>query len=69
MQSIEYNYGFVNASPYEVIMGGKYGGIAAVVLSKFSDFAGVEFNFEKYRNYDRFMNAVENGDVDLYFNY
>ena len=69
MQSIEYNYGFVNASPYEVIMGGKYGGIAAVVLSKFSDFAGVEFNFEKYRNYDRFMNAVKNGDVDLYFNY
>ena len=50
-------------------MGGKYVGIVAVYLSKFSDFAGVEFNFEKYRNYSRFVNAVENGNIDLYFNY
>ena len=69
LQSISYNYGFVNASPYEVITGGKYGGIVAVYLSKFSDFANVEFNFEKYRNYNSFTKAVENGDVDLYFNY
>ena len=69
LQSVTYNYGFVNTSPYEVIMGGKYGGIVAVYLSKFSDFAGVEFNFEKYRNYSRFVNAVENGNIDLYFNY
>ena len=45
MQSITYNYGFVNASPYEVIIGGKYGGIIAVYLSNFSKFADVEFNF------------------------
>ena len=69
LQSVTYNYGFVNASPYEVITGGKYGGIVAVYLSKFSDFAGVEFNFERYKNYNRFTNAVANGDIDLYFNY
>ena len=69
MQSITYNYGFVNASPYEVIMGGKYGGIAAVYLSKFSDFADVDFDFKKYKNYKKFMNAVNKEDVDLYFNY
>ncbi len=69
LQSVTYNYGFVNASPYEVIMGGKYGGIVAVILSKFSDFADVEFNFEKYRNYSKFANAVENKKIDLYFNY
>ena len=45
MQSITYNYGFVNASPYEVILGGKYGGIVAVYLSNFSKFADIEFNF------------------------
>ena len=69
LQSVTYNYGFVNASPYEVITGGKYGGIVAVYLSKFSDFAGVEFNFERYKNYNRFNNAVASGDIDLYFNY
>ena len=69
LQSVTYEYGFVNASPYEVITGGKYGGIVAVILSHFSDFAGVEFNFEKYRNYNRFTNALANGDIDLYFNY
>ena len=53
MQSVTYNYGFVNASPYEVIMGGKYGGIVAVYLSKFSNFAGVEFNFAKYKSYKK----------------
>ena len=52
MQSVSYNYGFVNASPYEVILGGKYGGIVAVYLSKFSDFADVEFNFVKYKNFE-----------------
>lgn len=69
LQSISYNYGFVNASPYEVITGGKYGGIVAVYLSKFSAFADVEFNFEKYRNYKRFTDAIAKGDIDLYFNY
>lgn len=69
MQSVSYNYGFVNASPYEVIMGGKYGGISAVYLSKFSAFADVEFNFKKYNNFKKFESAVKKGDVDLYFNY
>ena len=69
MQSISYNYGFVNASPYEVITGGKYGGIVAVYLSKFSEFADVEFNFVKYKSFNKFTKAINAGDIDLYFNY
>lgn len=69
MQSITYNYGFVNASPYEVILGGKYGGIVAVYLSNFSKFADIEFNFVKYKTFNNFMKAVNNKDIDLYFNY
>lgn len=69
MQSITYNYGFVNASPYEVILGGKYGGILAVYLSNFSKFADIEFNFVKYKTFNKFMKAVNNKDIDLYFNY
>ncbi len=69
MQSVIYNYGFVNASPYEVITGGKYGGIVAVYLSKFSKFADVEFNFNKYKNFYKFDKAKKNNEIDLYFNY
>lgn len=69
MQSITYNYGFVNASPYEVILGGKYGGIVAVYLSNFSKFSDIEFNFVKYKTFNKFMKAVNNKDIDLYFNY
>ena len=69
MQSITYNYGFVNASPYEVILGGKYGGIIAVYLSNFSKFADIEFNFVKYKNFNSFTIAINKKDIDFYFNY
>ena len=68
LQNKDYNYGFVNNSPYEVITGGNYGGIVAVYLQKFSDFSGVNFNFKRYKNYDRFIKALDNNKVDLYFN-
>ena len=68
LQNEDYNYGLINNSPYEVIVGGNYGGIVAVYLQKFSDFSGVKFNFKKYSNYNKFAKAVENGSVDMYFN-
>ena len=45
MHSKTYEYGYINNSPYEVISNGSYGGIAAVYLKGFIDFADVEFNF------------------------
>jgi len=69
MRSITYNYGFVNNSPYEVIIGGNYGGIVAMYLSEFSKFADVEFNFTRYRNFNKFINALNNKDIDIYYNY
>lgn len=44
LKSVVHNYGFVNTSPYEVIMGGKYGGIVSVYLSNFADFADIELD-------------------------
>ncbi len=69
LQSIVHNYGFVNTSPYEVIMGGKYGGIVAVYLSNFSEFANVDFNFIKYNDLTKFNEALKNNEVEVYFNY
>ena len=69
IKSKVYKYGFINNSPYEVLMGGNYGGIVSEYLQKFSNFTGVEFKFTKYKNYGAFSNAINNNEVDLYFNY
>lgn len=69
MQSIEYNYGLVDISPYEVMPNGKYGGIISIYLERFSKFAKVEFNYKKYKNTNKLANAISSNDIDLYFNY
>ena len=64
-----YKYGFINNSPYEVLVGGNYGGIVSEYLRDFSKFTGVEFKFTRYKNFNAFTNAINNNEVDLYFNY
>lgn len=67
--SIDYNYGFINNSPYEVIMNGKYGGILSRYLQEFSEFSGVYFNIKKYNNLDKLSKALNKGKVDIYFSF
>ena len=69
IKSKVYKYGFINNSPYEVLIGGNYGGIVSEYLKKFSNLTGVEFKFTKYKNYNAFVSAINNNEVDLYFNY
>lgn len=69
MRSVNYKYGYVNNSPYEVISGGNYGGIVAVYLQRFMTFSGVDFTFKKYSNFVKFNKAVTNSEIDAYFGY
>jgi len=69
MQSVTYKYGFINNSPYEVIMSGNYGGIVAMYLYDFGEFSNVDFSYTKYRNLNKFKGAIKNKEIDLYFNY
>ena len=69
MRSVNYKYGYVNNSPYEVISGGNYGGIVAVYLRRFMSFADVDFTFKKYNNFARFNKALTNNEIDAYFGY
>ena len=69
IRSKVYRYGFINNSPYEVLISGNYGGIVSEYLKKFSSFTGVEFKFTKYKNYGAFINAINNNEIDLFFNY
>lgn len=69
MRSVTYEYGFINNSPYELIMSGNYGGISATYLHKFSVFAEVDFNYTKYRNKEKIQNAIKDNKIDIYFDY
>ena len=69
LQSVVYQYGFITNHPYEVLMGGNYGGMLAVYFNEFSKFSNVEFNFKRYKNYKKLTNAIQDKKVDLYFGY
>lgn len=64
-----YNYGFINNSPYEILISGNYGGIVGEYIKQFSEFSEVEFNFTKYKNTANFLKSLNKGKIDLYFNY
>lgn len=67
--SKNYRYGFINQSPYEIISGGNYGGIVSYYISEFSKFSGLDFNFTRYKNLNLFKKAINEGNVDIYYNY
>lgn len=62
------NYGFLNSSPYDVLKNGIYGGINAILLKEFSDFAKLDINFIKYKTYKDLSKDINNKKVSLYFN-
>ena len=69
LRSVDYNYGFVNNSPYEVIMSGDYGGIVASYLQGFSELSGVKFNITKYKNDSKLESQIKKGSIDIYFDF
>lgn len=69
IQSRPYTYGFINNSPYEVLIGGTYGGIVSEYISSFSKFSKTEFEFKKYKNFSKFTEAIANQSIDIYYNY
>lgn len=69
LRSIDYNYGFVNNSPYEVIMSGEYGGIIGEYLQGFSELSGVKFNITKFKNDIKLENQIRKGTIDIYFDF
>lgn len=69
IQAKTYNYGFVNNSPYEVLISGTYGGIISEYLTRFSDFSNTEFVSIKYKNFSKFTEAIANKKIDIFYNY
>ena len=69
IQAKTYNYGFINNSPYEVLISGTYGGIVSEYLSNFAAFSDTEFTFTKYNSFSKFTEAIANNKIDIFYNY
>lgn len=69
LEANTYTYGFINNSPYEVLISGTYGGIISEYLSRFENFSNVEFKYEKFKKFNKFTEAIANNSIDLFFNY
>ncbi len=69
IQSKEYTYGFINNSPYEILMSGSYGGIVSEYLGHFSEFSNTEFTYTKYKNFNKLAEAIANNKIDIFYNY
>ena len=69
LKATNYVYGFVNNEPYEIISNNTYGGITATYLKKISDILGIKIEFNKYATTERLQTAINEGKVNIYFDY
>jgi len=69
LQAKTYVYGYVENYPYEGTYRGKLVGICGEYINRISRFTGVDFEYKKYKSVDKLLEAVNAGEVDIYFNY
>lgn len=64
-----YTYGYVENAPYELKVNGKIAGIAGEYINRLSRLANIEFKYKKYKNKKELENAINKGEIDIYFDY
>lgn len=64
-----YTYGFVDNYPYEALIKDNFAGISAEYINRISRLSGIEFEFKKFDNYADLKAAIDNGEIDIFFNY
>lgn len=67
--SKSYTYGYIENAPYEVNVNGKVAGIAGEYIDRLSRLTDIEFKYKKYKNKKELEKAIDNGDIDVYFDY
>lgn len=67
--SRNYVYGYVENAPYEATVDGKLVGISGEYINRIERLTGIDFTFKKYKTVTDLKKAIDNGDVDIYFNY
>ena len=64
-----FTYGYVENAPYEVVVDGVPSGIASEYVARMQRLTNIDFNYIKYKNIDELKQAINKGEVDIYFNY
>ena len=64
-----YVYGYVENEPYELKVHSKLAGIAGEYVNRMARLANIDFKYKKYSSKKALEKAIENGKVDIYFDY
>ena len=64
-----YIYGYVENYPYEFSQAGHMEGVTIEYLKRIIKLTNIEIKFQKYDNVDKLKEAIEHGNVDIYFDY
>ena len=67
--SKNYVYGYVENLPYEKKVHGKVAGIAGEYIDRVSRLADINFEYKKYDSIKDLKEAIDNKEVDIYFDY
>ncbi len=67
--SKSYVYGYVENAPYELNIDGVPKGVASEYVARMLRLTGIDFTYKKYKSIDQLNQAIDRGEVDLYFNY
>lgn len=69
MLSKNYVYGYVENTPYEVDIDKTPSGIASEYVARLKRLTGIDITYKKYKNLEELKEAINNKEVDIYFNY
>lgn len=64
-----YVYGLVETYPYEALVKNKFVGITAEYVNRISRLSGIEFEYKKYDSYTELETAINNKEIDIFFDY
>ena len=67
--SKSYAYGYVENVPYELKIDGIPKGIASEYVARMLRLTGIDFTYKKYKSIEELNQAIDKGEVDIYFNY
>ena len=67
--SKNYVYGFVENYPYEVDVNNTVAGIAGEYIDRAARLSGINFKLKKFKSKKALKEAIDRGEVDIYFDY
>ena len=67
--SKNYIYGYIENTPYEKKSKKKVSGIAGEYIDRIARLTDITFEYKKYKNIDELKKAIDNKQVDIYFDY